>query len=91
MKLYEIISREYNLSPWSDFIGKPVKLMSIYDKKNRDVGLLSKATAQTVVVTNTKTKQIVGKRTVFLKEPGSSKARLPYDDPAYSSIVRRNS
>lgn len=91
MKLNEIISREHDLSPWSDFIGKPVKLMSIYDKKNRDIGRLSKATAQTVVVTNTKTKQIVGKRTAFLKDPGSSKAPLPYDDPAYSSIVRRNS
>jgi hypothetical protein len=87
VKLSEILdeSYEHDLSPWSDFKGTPVKLLNIYDKKNRDIGRLSKTSAQTVVVTNTKTKQIVGKRTVFLKDPGSSKAPLPYDDPKYSS------
>jgi hypothetical protein len=90
MKLSDILegSYEHVLAPWSDFKGKPLKLLSIYDKKNHDIGRLSKASAQTVVVTNTKTKQIVGRRTAFLKDPSSSKAPIPYDDPKYSSITR---
>jgi hypothetical protein len=82
MKLSEIL----DLSPYSDFLGKPVKLLNIYDKKNRNIGLTSKVSAQTVVVKNTNTKQIVGKRTVFLKDPNSSKVALPVNDPRYSSV-----
>ena len=59
MKLFEILS----LAPFSSFIGKPVKLLNVYDKNNRDIGRRSKADIQTVVVTNTKTKQ---KKVIFL-------------------------
>ena len=92
MKLFEILDSvwpiskgKHVLTPWSDFKGKAVKLPGIYDPKNRDIGRLSKVSAQTVVVTNTKTKQILGRRTVFLKDPKSLKVPLPYDDPKYSS------
>lgn len=83
MKLSEIL--EHDLSPWSDFVGKPIKLPNIYNKKNRDIGRTSTVSAQTVIVKNTKTKQIVGKRTLFQKDSSSSKVLLPYDDPKYSS------
>lgn len=84
MKLSEILEKD--LSPWSDFKGKAVKLLNIYDKANRNIGLTSKATAQTVVVKNTHTKQTVGKRTAYFKDPGSSKVALPINDPKYSSV-----
>jgi len=86
MKLYEIL--QHDLSPWTEFLGKAVKLPSIYDKKNLNIGLTGKASAQTVIVKNTKTDQIVGKRTLFQKDPSSSKVRTPYDDREYSSIVK---
>jgi hypothetical protein len=84
MKLHEIL--KHDLSPWTEFLGKSVKLPSIYDKKNLDIGLTSKTSAQTVIVKNTKTKQIVGKRTLFQKDSSSSKVKTPYDDKEYSSI-----
>lgn len=83
MKLNEIL--EPVLAPDSSFKGSPVKLLNIYDLKNRDVGRLARIKAQTVVVKNTKTKQTVGKRTIFLKDPKSKKVPLPVDDPRYSS------
>lgn len=83
MKLNEIY--EPTLAPWSDFVGKPVKLLNMFDKKNLDIGLRSKAAAFTVVIRNTKTKQIVGNRTLFQKDQTSAKSRIPYDDPKYSS------
>lgn len=86
MKLCEIF--EPVLAPWSDFIGKPIKLLNIYDKKNRDIGRTSRATAQTVVVKNTHTKQIVGNRTIYQKDSSSAKVKIPYDDPKYSSISK---
>ena len=89
MKLHEVLRGEHDLSPWSDFKGKPVKLLNIYDKANRDIGRRSKTIASTVVVQNTKTKQIVGKRSLYQKDQDSSKAPLPYDDAKYSSIIRR--
>lgn len=85
MKLCEIF--EPVLAPFSSFMGKPVKLLCIYDKKNHDIGRRSKAGKFTVVVTNTKTKQIVGNRTLWQKDQNSSKAPLPYDDPKYSSAL----
>lgn len=88
MKLSEILSNEHVLAPWSDFIGKPIKLPCIYDKKNIDIGLLSKVSPQTVVIKNTKTHQIVGRRTIFLKDPNSQKVQSPYNDPKYSSISK---
>ena len=81
MKLSEIL--EPVLAPKSSFEGKPVKLPGIYDPKNRDIGRTAGTSAQTVVVKNTKTKQIVGKRTLFQKNTGSGKVALPYDDPKY--------
>lgn len=81
MKLNEIL--QHNLAPWSDFMGKPIKLLNMYDKKNIDIGRRSKAGAFTVVVRNTKTKQIVGNRTLYQKDQTSSLAPLPYDDKAY--------
>ena len=86
MKLSEIL--KHDLSPWTEFLGKAVKLPNIYDKKNLNIGLTGKTSAQTVIVKNTKTKQIVGKRTLFQKDPSSAKVKTPYDDPAYSSIVK---
>lgn len=86
MKLCEIF--EPVLAPWSDFIGKPIKLLNIYDKKNRDIGRTSRVTAQTVVVKNTHTKQIVGNRTIYQKDSNSSKVPLPSNDPKYSSISK---
>lgn len=89
MKLNEIFSQEINLAPWSDFKGKPIsKLPSIYDKKNRDIGRTGTISAQTVVIKNTKTKQIIGNRTIYQKNSGSSVVPLPYDDPKYSSIKK---
>ena len=85
MKLFEVLR---DISPWSDFIGKAIKLPSIYDKKNNNIGLTGNISAQTVVVKNTKTKQIVGKRTLYQKDASSAKVKLPYDDPVYSEKVR---
>jgi len=91
MKLNEILSGNlnfgvHNLAPKSSFMGPSVKLPGIFDPKNRDVGRLSGTSAQTVVIKNTKTKQVVGNRTLYQKNTATNKSAVPYDDPKYGPV-----
>jgi hypothetical protein len=63
MKVHELISP----SAFDKKAKKAVKLPGIYDKKNLNIGAGSHVSAQTVVVKDTKTGVVTGRRTIYQK------------------------
>lgn len=63
MKLRELISP----SAFDKKAKKVVKLLGIYDKKNLNIGADTTVSAQTVVVKDTKTGVVSGRRTIYQK------------------------
>ena len=47
--------------------GTPLKLRDMYDKRELDSAINGKVSAQTVVLKDTRTGQIFGKRTIYQK------------------------
>ena len=64
--------------------GQPVKLLGIYDQKNRSIGRRQGVGVRTAVVKNTATGQVTGRRSAYFKTGSGSEAPLPKDDPEYS-------
>ena len=63
MKVAELLEvKDYTKGVWT---GGKLKLRNRYSQKDLDSALRSKPTAQTVVVRNTATGEIVGKRTIY--------------------------
>jgi len=62
MKVAELLERDYVSDVWS---AKPLKLLNRYSKKDLSKALSRKPSAQTVVIRNTATGDIVGKRTII--------------------------
>ena len=62
MKVAELLEKNYVKGVWS---AKPLKLLNRYSMKDLEKALRTKPTAQTVVVKNTATGEIVGKRTIY--------------------------
>jgi len=62
MKINELIAKSA-----FDKKAKPVKLRGIFDKENLNIGAGTKVSAQTVVVKDTKTGVISGRRTLYQK------------------------
>ena len=64
--------------------GSTIKLLDLYDVKNRGIGRRSEVGVKTAVVKNTSTGQVTGRRSAYMKTGKGSEALLPKDDPRYS-------
>lgn len=64
--------------------GEPVKLLNVYDPKNRSIGRRTGIAPRTVVVKSSDTGQVSGRRSAYLKTGKGAEAPLPKDDPEYS-------
>lgn len=64
--------------------GSPIKLLNLYDLKNRGIGRRSEVGVKTAVVKSTSTGQVTGRRSAYMKTGEGSEAPLPKDDPKYS-------
>jgi len=62
MKVHELIQKSV-----FDKKAKAMKLPGIFDKKNLDIGTKTAVSAQTVVVKDTKTGVVSGRRTIYQK------------------------
>jgi len=63
MKVHELIAK----SEFDKKARKEVKLRSVYDKKNLNIGAGADVGAETVVVKDTKTGAVIGRRTIYQK------------------------
>lgn len=62
MKVHELIAKSA-----FDKKAKAMKLPSFNDKKNNDIGTKTAVSAQSVVVKDTKTGTVIGRRTIYQK------------------------